>query len=75
MVWAKIIVGYFFVGTLFLMLFMSGRLHLDMVNKKTGEKLEDVDIFILSFCLYWPLLVLMLMLNLKRGEDDDDRDD
>lgn len=70
MIWVKIICGYFFIGTIFLILFMTGYLHLDMVNKKTGEKLENVDIWILSFCLYWPLLVIMMFFS--RGNDNED---
>ena len=71
----QLVLSYYLVGTLFLILFLTGWLKLEMVSKKTGESLEDCDVFILSFCLYWPLLVLMLVRNLRRGENDDNRDD
>ena len=71
----QLVLGYYLIGTLFLTLFLTGWLKLEMVSRKTGESLEDCDVFILSFCLYWPLLVLMLVRNLRRGENDDNRDD
>ena len=71
----QLVLDYYMVGTLFLTLFLTGWLKLEMVSRKTGERLEDCDTFILSFCLYWPLLVLMLVRNLRRGENDDNSRD
>lgn len=71
----QLVLDYYLVGTLFLTLFLTGWLKLEMVSRKTGERLEDCDTFILSFCLYWPLLVLMLVRNLRRGENDDNSRD
>lgn len=60
---------YFLIGTFFLVMFMTGRLRLEMQSKKTGKWLEDVDVFILSYCLWWPLLVIMLLIG-RRKEDE-----
>ena len=59
-------VAYFMVGTFFLMMFMTGYLKLEMQNKKTGKKLENVDVFIMSLCLYWPFLVFLLLRGGKK---------
>ena len=64
-----IAIAYLLVGTFFLIMFMTGRLRLEMQSKKTGKWLEDVDIFILSYCLWWPLLVAMLLIG--RGENNE----
>ncbi len=60
---------YFLIGTFFLVMFMTGRLRLEMQSKKTGKWLEDVDIFILSYCLWWPLLVIMLLFGRRKDDE------
>lgn len=57
---------YFMIGTFFLIMFITGYLKLEMQNKKTGEWLENVDIFIMSLCLYWPFLVFLLLRGGKK---------
>lgn len=63
------VVLYLMVGTMFLFMFLTGHLRLEMQSKKTGEWLDNVDIFILSYCLWWPLLIVMLIFG-RRKEDE-----
>lgn len=62
-------VAYFMIGTFFLMMFITDYLHLEMTSKKTGKKLENVDVFIMSLCLYWPFLVFLLLKGGKKDEN------
>lgn len=65
---------YFMVGTVFLVMLLCGYLKLDMQNKRTGEWLDKnsklYQMFMLSFCLYWPLVVLMLIIGGRKKEDE-----
>lgn len=73
----EIIIGvvlYFIVGTTFLVMLLSGHLSLDIQNKKTGEWLDKDSklyrMFMLSYCLYWPLIVIITLVKGRSKEDE-----
>lgn len=76
------VIIYFVIGTIFVLMFTigtpRGRLNLTMKSKRTGEILDErrTRIFMLSLCLYWPFLVILLIKSwLKGGLTRDDEED
>lgn len=69
MIFIKLFMIYFFVGTLFLMMFLVDVLQLRLVSKKTGEEFYNPTFCVLFLSFYWPILILLL-----RSGNNEDKD-